>query len=129
MQSVFRVVLLVAVALGVGLSMADSQEEPGVMHVVLIWLKDAGNAEHRQQIIAGSKQLQSIPGVLDLRVGEVIPSERAVVDASYDVALSMRFASQHDLQNYLSHPTHQATVRQVFAPIMDRFRVFDFRDQ
>jgi len=102
--------------------------EPGLVHVVLVWLKEPGNAEHRQQIIAGSKTLTDIPGVLDLRVGEVIAGERDVVEDSYDVGLYLRFASQADLQTYLTHPTHVTTVKQKFLPIMARYQVMDFQD-
>lgn len=129
----FVFLLLLSGALLAGGSWAHTPPKPpaapGVVHVVLVWLKDAGNAEHRQQVISGSKQLADIPGVLDLRVGTVIPSDRDVVDASYDVALYLRFASEADLQAYLVHPTHKTTVKEVFVPIMDHYRVMDFRDE
>ena len=108
---------------------AEQGAGSAVMHVVLVWLKDAGNAEHRQQIIDGSKKLSEIPGVTELRVGEVLPSEREVVESSYDVALSMRFESEADLKAYLVHPIHKNTVKESFVPIMDRFRVIDFKVQ
>lgn len=104
----------------------DPPKPPGIVHVVVVWLKEPGNAEHRQQIIAGSKQLKEIPGVLDLRVGKVVPSEREVVDSSYDVAIYLRFANAEDLQAYLVHPIHKAAVKDVFVPIMDRYKVYDF---
>lgn len=107
----------------------DMPKPAGVVHVVLVWLKEAGNTAQRQQIITASKQLKDIPGVLDLRVGEVIPSDRSVVDSSYDVALTLRFANDAALQAYLIHPVHKRTVKEVFMPIMDKFRVMDFRDQ
>lgn len=105
---------------------ASAAEEPGVAHVVLVWLKEPGNVAHRQQIIEGTHRLREIPGVLDLQVGEVIQSERDVVDDSYDVALYFRFASRQALQEYLVHPRHKTTVKEQFVSIMARFRVFDF---
>lgn len=107
----------------------DPPKPPGVVHVVLVWLKKPGDIEHRKQIIEATKQLQDIPGVLDLRVGEVVPSDREVVDASFDVALYLRFASQEALQSYLAHPLHQTLVKEELAPLMERYRVFDFEDQ
>ena len=100
--------------------------EPGVVHVVLVWLKQPGNTAHRQQIIVGSNKLRQIPGVLDLQVGEVITSDRALVEDSYDIGLYLRFANQQDLRSYLTHPLHQATVKDEFVPIMDHYRVMDF---
>ena len=124
-----RALLLLAVVCGAGLSQADPPGEPGVVHVVLVWLNEPGNAGHRQQIIDGSKKLTEIPGVQDLRVGRVVPSERDVVDSSYDVALYLRFDSQAALQAYLAHPIHKTVVKEQFLPVMDYYRVYDFTDE
>ena len=105
---------------------APTQPSQDVAHIVLIWLKQSGNAAHREQVITATQGLADLPGVLDLQVGEVIPSDRARVDDSYDVGLYMRFASQADLQAYLVHPQHQATVKNKLAPLMARYQVFDF---
>ena len=121
---------LIAIILFVALigtaNAVQAEVEQGVAHVVLIWLKEPGNALHRETIISESKKLKSIPGVLDLQVGEVIPSERDVVDDSYDEALYLRFANQKALQSYLVHPSHLDTLKTKFAPIMGHYRVFDF---
>lgn len=108
---------------------AIDQQEPGLVHVVLVWLKEPGNLAHRQQIIEGSKMLRDIPGVLDLRVGEVVTSDRAVVEDSYDVGLYLRLADQQALDQYLIHPTHKETVKREFLPIMERYQVLDFRSE
>ncbi len=109
---------------------ASSQDVPEqrsfLVHVVLVWLKQPGNPEHRQQIIRASQALRDIPGVQDLYVGEVVLSDRPVVEDSYDVALSLRFANAEDLQTYLDHPAHVHAVRQEFLPIMQRYQVIDF---
>ncbi len=97
------------------------------MHVVLIWLKHSGNAEHQARIIEASRVLARIPGVQELRVGRVVASERAVVEDSYDVALSMRFDDAQALQDYLTHPLHVGTVKSEFMPIMQRYQVIDFQ--
>ncbi|MGB1580528.1 MAG: Dabb family protein [Nevskiales bacterium] len=107
----------------------DPPKPPGVIHVVMVWLKEPGNPAHRQQIISGSKKLEAIPGVQEIRVGEVVESEREVVDDSFDVALYMRFASEEAMQTYLAHPDHVNAVKEYFLPIMDRYRVYDFRDE
>ncbi len=118
--------LLLVLLLAASPVFAQPAPQQGVVHAVLVWLKQPGNAEHRAQIIAGSQKLRDVPGVLDLRVGEVIRSERGVVEDGYDVGLTLRFASQQALQDYLVHPLHKSTVKTEFAPIMDHYRVFDF---
>lgn len=108
---------------------AESPAADGIVHVVIIWLKEPGNVEHREVIVSGTKKLRDIPGVLDLRVGQVVPSDREVVDSSYDVAIYLRFANKEDLNSYLVHPIHHNTVKEEFLPVIDRYKVFDFLDQ
>lgn len=110
-------------------SQSQPQAETSLVHVVLVWLKEPGNAEHRQQIIQGTQRLRQIPGVLDLHVGEVISSDRPVVEDSYDVGIYLRFANAEDLQAYLTHPMHVNTVKTQFLPIMERYQVMDFSSQ
>ena len=51
------------------------ENKRAIQHVVLCWLKEPGNAEHRNQIIEISKTFRKIPGVLEVRVGKVIESD------------------------------------------------------
>lgn len=118
--------LLLAFLISTNTVFAQPAPQQGVMHVVLVWLKQPQNPVHRAQIIAGTQKLREVPGVLDLQVGEVITSDRNVVEDSYDVALTLRFASLQALNDYLGHPLHQSTVKTEFVPIMDHYRVFDF---
>ena len=96
-------------------------------HVVIIWLKDHGNAHQQQQMIDRSKTFNQIPGVLSISVGTCLPSTRPVVDSSYDVALVMRFASEQALQEYDQHPIHKKAVQELLAPLAAKFLIYDFR--
>lgn len=129
MRALLTSLLIAALLTGISACQDKPSEAPGVMHVVLVWLKQPGNAEHRAQIITGSKKLAAIPGVQDLQVGPAIPSEREVAMDDFDVALSLRFASEAELEAYLVHPLHKSIVKEEFVPIMDRFRVIDFRTE
>lgn len=101
---------------------ADSVE-----HVVVVWLKSPGNSEHRRRIITESDVLLDIPGVTSLRAGVVIPSERPIVDSSFDVAMIISFTDTAAMQAYLSHPVHVKLVKETLKPLVDRIRVYDFR--
>ena len=68
-------------------SAASAKAPDEIVHVVLVWLKQPGNTEHRHQIIEASRAFREIPGVVELRVGPPLPSERPVVDDSFDVAI------------------------------------------
>lgn len=128
MRILANAVIIMCLLFGIS-AHADETEEPGVIHTVVIWLKEPGNTEHRQQAISASKKLKEIPGVLDLRVGEVIAGERKVIDSSYDVALYLRFGNKEDLQNYLVHPIHKSLVKDDLGPIIERYKVYDFTDE
>lgn len=129
-SSLMRTLLIGALVVGLsacaGWGPSRPAAEPYLIHVVLVWLKQPGNLEHRQQIMAASESLREIPGVLDLRVGQVVHSDRPVVEDSYDVGLVLRFANAQDLQHYLSHPLHVNAVKQRFVPVMQRYQVMDF---
>lgn len=120
------IVALTLVLAGCSWRATQAPQDNYLMHVVLVWLKQPGHAEHRRQIVEASRQLAAIPGVRELRVGPVVSSERAVVEDSYDVALSMRFDDAEALQAYLQHPLHVETVKTRFMPIMQRYQVIDF---
>ena len=98
-----------------------------VEHVVVVWLKDPGNAEHRRRIIAESAVLREIPGVTGLRMGEMIPSDRPIVDSTFDVALIVSFADRAAMQHYLSHPVHVELVGKTLKPLVEKIRVYDFQ--
>lgn len=100
--------------------------EGNINHVVLVWLKEPGHAAHRQRIIEGSRRLRDIPGVMEVTVGAVVPSDRAIVDDSFDVGLVMTFASREAMQAYVDHPAHRRIVKEQFMPVVERILVYDF---
>ncbi len=107
--------------------------EPGgdaaVVHIVLVWLKEPGNPEHRQQIIDASREFETIPGVIDVSVGEVVLSDRPIVDDSFDVGLYLTFSSVDAMNIYLADDRHQQALREVFRPLSERYVVYDFQDK
>jgi hypothetical protein len=101
-------------------------DETSINHVVMIWLKESGNQTHREQVLAASHSLSTIPGVLKIRVGEVILSQRSIVDDSFDVGLHMLFADKDAMQKYVTHPQHIDTVKKQIAPLVKKITVYDF---
>jgi len=100
------------------------QPKDEVVHVVLIWLKEP---EHMQQIINESRRLREISELQQLRVGKSIPSDRKVVDDSFDIGLYMTFNNQEDMQRYLIHPEHKDVVNTVLKPLVSEIKVYDFK--
>lgn len=96
-----------------------------VQHVVVLWLKHPGDEADRAALVAASKRFRSIEGVLDVRVGPPLPSERPIVDDSFDVALVMSFADEAALAGYLADPAHLAATHDVLQPLVERLVVYD----
>lgn len=97
-----------------------------IEHVVLAWLKKPGNKEDQARIIAAAKSLKAdIKEVKALSVGRALPSEREVVDDSFDVALVMRFDSPADLASYEKDPIHVKAVTEILKPLTAKILVHD----
>jgi hypothetical protein len=97
-----------------------------VEHVVLVWLKRPGNAADRATVIATAKMFQAeISQIQHLSVGPAVPSERPIVDDSFDVGLVMRFNSKADMDAYEKHPVHVNAVKQTLMPLAKRLLVYD----
>ena len=101
----------------------------GVSHVVVCWLKEPGNAEHRRRVIEACKGLIDIPGVQEVTVGTAIPSTRPVVDSSYDVAMVVRFRDEKAMRDYDQHPIHVNAIEKTLKPLVARFVVYDFQNR
>ena len=100
-----------------------------VQHIVVLWLKEPGNAEAQQQLVHASKSLRRIPGVRKVRVGTMLPSKREIVDSTFDVALVMTFKDEATMKAYLSHPTHANMVQRTLMPLVKKIQVYDFVEQ
>lgn len=120
--------LLVLVTQPAGVHAMDGANHKGVVHTVFLWLQQPGDQRHRQQLLQATQRLRAIPGVLDIRFGEVITSERDIVDDSFDVGIYFYFRDIAAMNRYLTHPIHKAVVEQDIKPIVSRIRVYDFHD-
>ena len=102
--------------------------DPAVNHVILLWLKEPGNLGHRAQIIQLTKELESLPGVEKIRTGEVMRSERPIVDDSFDVGVHMLFRNEAALTRYQDHPEHIRIVNQAIRPLIKKILIYDFQE-
>jgi hypothetical protein len=100
----------------------------GVVHTVFLWLKQSGNEQHRHQLLVATERLREIPGVLDIRFGEVIASDRDIVDDSFDVGIYFYFSDAAAMNHYLVDPLHKMVVEQDIKPVVERIVVHDFHD-
>jgi hypothetical protein len=124
-------VALVAVIFFNGCATASKQATAGKFyHVGLVWLKEPGNAEHRQKIIAAAHSFaRVIPEVEVLSVGRTLPKRSQLVDASFDVCLVMRLEDKAALDRYGKHPVHQKAAQEVFLPLSQKILFYDFTSE
>jgi hypothetical protein len=95
-------------------------------HVVIFWT-DPAKPQAADELIAGAKKyLASIPGIVSLHVGRMVPSHRAVVDQSYQVALNVQFTDKKTQEDYQIHPRHLEFVEKVFKLLCRKVVVYDF---
>jgi hypothetical protein len=123
------VFLLLGIALGLVAPSCShlAGGRPGeIQHVVLVWLRDRGDAAQREKILAAAREFRRIPGVEELAVGECLPGNRPIIDSSYDVAISMRFVDAAAMQRYIDHPDHRAAAETILKPLAREVRVYDF---
>ena len=99
--------------------------EGAITHIVLCWLKDKGNETRIQEVIQVSRELSIIDSLEEIKVGTALPSERDIVDDSFDVGMVMTFKDQQSLQDYLVHEEHVKRVKQVLAPECAKVLIYD----
>jgi hypothetical protein len=102
--------------------------ETRVHHVVIVWLKDAGNPAAREQYIAQSRRLSKLPMVIDYRIGTALPGGREIVDSTYDVAVVSTFANRQAVTAYMEHPEHKEVIEQALKPLVAKAVVYDFAE-
>ncbi|MBE7498807.1 MAG: Dabb family protein [Verrucomicrobiales bacterium] len=95
-------------------------------HVVIFWTKPGLNNAVEDLLAGAEKYLRPIPGIRHFHVGRMVPSQRAVVDQSYQVGLVVGFDDKAAQDAYQVHPLHLEFVEQVFKRVCDRVVVYDF---
>lgn len=120
--------LLILLLIPALLSCSSSQRTTAtgrIEHVVLCWLKNPTSEKARRRLIETGAKLADIPGVLSVTAGPPVPSDRPVVNDSFDVGFVILLEDTAALKGYLAHPVHLAAVRDVLAPLVERTVIYD----
>ena len=97
-------------------------------HIVIFWTNPE-MPKAADQLLAGmDKYLKPIPGILHSHAGKMVPSQRAVVEQTYQVALNLVFPDKQTLDAYQVHSLHLEFVEKVLKPNVAKLQVFDFED-
>ena len=106
--------------------MTHAKQDQRVSHVVVVWLKEPGNAQMREQFINASRALETLPGVLSRHVSAVIPSDRPKVDDTYDVAVTVTFENAQALKKYMKSQKHKSMLKDQLKPLVNRIVIYNF---
>jgi hypothetical protein len=92
-------------------------------HVVFYKMKSGTTeADERSLIDQARRELASLPGVMNLRVGKNIEAAAE----GYSIALVMDFQDEAALKAYRVNPDHQHFVKNVAGPVVSEIWRFDF---
>ncbi len=128
------VLTAIALALAAFLSGCATAPKPAkagkLYHVGLVWLKEPGNAEHRQKIIEAAHSFaREIPEVQFLSVGQTLPKVSSWHDDSFDVCFVMRLEDKAAMDRYAKNPVHQKAAQEVFLPLSQKILFYDFTSE
>lgn len=94
------------------------------VHVVNFWLKKNLSPAEVQQFQAGLRSLGDISGVRFFHMGTPAPTDRPVIDRSYDYCLVCGFDSIEDHDAYQVDPIHDV-FRNTCSPFWERVLIYD----
>jgi type III secretory pathway lipoprotein EscJ len=107
----------------------SAEDNKKITHVVMVWLNKPGNEQQRTEFIKASKELSSLPGIVNRHVGIVLPSDRKIVDDTFDVAVTVTLKNKAALKAYLNDPKHKKVLHEKIKPLVNRTVVYDFISQ
>jgi stress responsive alpha/beta barrel protein len=119
-------VLLISILIPDSGSATEPKAET-LTHIVIIWLKpEFQSEEFIEKLLKANEGLRDIPQVLSMQTGDVIKSDRKIVDDSFDVGIMFTFNSEQDLKEYLEHPIHIKFLENYIKEKVERVVVYDF---
>ena len=115
-----------ALLLSLVLTACASPPSGAIEHAVFVWLKRPGNAADRAALVERTRQLQKTTGLItSFQYGTAIPSDRPVVDDTFDLALLMRFKDRPSLHAFEKHPDHLAAKKELLQPLARKVVIYD----
>lgn len=76
------------------------------VHHVFFWLKNPDNQEESQKLQKGLNDLVKMDVIKDFHIGVPAPTNREVIERSYQFSLLLIFDNLEDQNTYQDHPIH-----------------------
>ncbi|BFM17784.1 hypothetical protein R50073_39670 [Maricurvus nonylphenolicus] len=103
-----------------------AQASQPVSHVVMLWFKEGTAAEDIAAAGQQAEMLKQIAGVIGVRQGPAMASDRSHVDDSFDLGLLISFESEAAMRAYVSDPIHKEYVKRYISGRVEKLLVYDF---
>jgi len=126
MKNILSILFMATVLLSAPVHAENKPVSKPISHIILVWLKEPGNAEMRQQFVEASKSLNDLPGIINRHVGISVKSNRKIVDDSFDVAVTVTLKDEAALKAYMNHPKHKQIVHDKLKPLVGKIIAYDF---
>lgn len=94
------------------------------IHTVYFWLNNPDSPAEQQKLLEGLNMIKEIDLIRDGYVGVPAPTDREVIDSSYDFSITFIFDNMEDEQAYQTHSTHLKFVEE-FGHLWGRVVVYD----
>ncbi len=94
------------------------------IHHVYFWLKDPASKEDLQQLVAGLEALGKVPEIKMFHIGYPAPTDREVIDNTYQVSWLNVFETAADQDTYQSHPLHIKFIEEC-SHLWSKVKVYD----
>lgn len=94
------------------------------VHHVYFWLKNPGNKEDFDKLIAGLKKLSAVKTIRQFHIGKPADTNRDVIDRSYAASWLALFDNGADQASYQTDPIHLKFVEECSA-LWQKVTVFD----
>ena len=76
------------------------------IHHVYFWLKNTGNIDDRDVLVAGLTKLSKATTIKQFHIGKPANTNREVIDSSYAVSWMLVFDNDADQETYQTDPMH-----------------------
>lgn len=97
------------------------------VHHVYFWLKNTGNTEDLNKLLAGLKKLSAVKTIKQFHVGKPAATSREVIDGSYSVSWLTLFDNKADQDSYQTDPIHLKFVEEC-SSLWSKVIVYDSVD-
>ncbi|MDX1617725.1 MAG: Dabb family protein [Balneolaceae bacterium] len=110
---------------GTALAQDGSDDPHGpFIHTVYFWLNNPDSREDNRKLLEGLNMIKEIEHIREGYVGVPAPTDREVIDSSYDFSITFIFDNLAEEQAYQNHPTHLTFVEE-YQHLWKRVVVYD----